>query len=304
MVTNRSTLSVDDTSDLTPADVVTRVVNVRHHLVEIAEALPPIPTSVVQLATAVSNEDTSIDDIASIVGRDPALTTMLLSEANSAASAPANEIVTVRAAITRLGLARVLAVSCAGTIGAQAHGPLPAYQLPAGALWDHAITASYIADVIYRNMKGEIGPDVVTSALLHDIGQIILDKVLDPALFATVASRSSIEAAERELLAISHAETGALLLEIWGIPATISETVRNHHQPHYTHDDPATVVCLASNVAHEIHPHPTDYEPPRDASSHELAGALGVDYSTIVENSVTLLQAAGRLHKEVHRRDE
>ncbi len=266
------------------------------NILSVAEALPPLPSSVVELAAVVANGDSGIDDVVAVLRHDPGLVTSVLSEANSAASASAVEITTIEAAIVRLGLARILALACVNTIGPQAVRALQAYRLPTGALWRHSVISSYIAEVVFRSLRGAVGPHVVTSTLLHDIGRVVLNGSLDRDQLAAITLHLPVEDAERELLGVDHAEVGAALLQMWGLPDVIVSAVGSHHRPRFVRDDPATAVSLASHIANDIQPGPVAF---RESSTIQtLATSLDVDLEEIVEKSRTLLVQVGAIDPE------
>jgi HD-like signal output (HDOD) protein len=67
--------------------------------------------------------------------------------------------------------------------------------------------------------------------------------------------------AEEELLGTSHAEIGAYLLGLWGIPNLAIEAMAHHHHPNRvpnSHFDSSTAVYVASLLAHELEDHPDD----------------------------------------------
>lgn len=271
-----------------------------HHLLSLAEAMKPLPTTVCRLAALIADEHSQIADVVGILREDPSLVAALLRQSNSAASAPASEIVTVEAAIVRLGLARVLAIATHTAIGAQPQEALAAYDLAPGRLWDHSVRVSYVAEAIFRRTPRKVGPEVVTAALLHDIGQIVLDKVLDPAHFQMARNAHVlVTTAERELVEVDHAELGAMLLELWEIPATIADAVRFHHDPSSDDDMPAHVLQASNLIIHALDDDPdkiTRFE--READEEHLRHSLAlleVDRRDIVDRSLELLRRAGLL---------
>ena len=98
-----------------------------------------------------------------------------------------------------------------------------------------------------------------TAALLHDIGKLVL-AVCIPEKFAKVqveckkSGRASFEV-EAEFLGVTHAEVGAYLLGLWGLPYPIVEAVAYHHNPgaalERTFDLPTTV-SIANALVEEI----------------------------------------------------
>ena len=266
-----------------------------HHLLDLAEAMRPLPTTVVRLASVIADENSHITEVTSILREDPSLVAGLLRESNSAASAPSSDIVTVEAAIMRLGLARVLAIATnAAMKGTEAQKALPAYGLGAGGLWEHSIMCSYVAEAIYRKMPRTVGAEVVTAALLHDIGQIVLDKVLDPRHFQMARTTNLlVTTAERELVEVDHAELGALLLELWDIPHSITDAVRYHHEPVMGDGLMAHVVFVANIVSHDFDEDWPERTDEQDALLEASLNELGIDYDEILSLATRMLERIG-----------
>jgi putative nucleotidyltransferase with HDIG domain len=83
--------------------------------------------------------------------------------------------------------------------------------------------------------KAPIADDAMLAGLLHDIGYWILAQEcpqdLDKAVQLAVSSRIPLHTAETQIMGASHAEIGAYLLGIWGLPYPVVEAVAHHHQP-------------------------------------------------------------------------
>jgi HD-like signal output (HDOD) protein len=93
------------------------------------------------------------------------------------------------------------------------------------------------------------------AGLVCDVGELILPT-------------SGHDSASSE--GVTHAELGAFLLGLWGIPAPIVEAVANHHQPErnaHTRLGLSQIVWLASCLVHGEAP---------DASYLERIGAGGI----------------------------
>ncbi len=265
-------------------------------LLDLAAAMRPMPIAVSGLSALMADPDCSIDDVAEELRSDPNLVAAVLREANSAASAPVAGISSIQAAVTRVGLARVLAIAAGSMLGPAAQCPLEAYQLGPGGLWDHSVISSYVAEAIYKMGRDGIGPEVVAAALLHDIGMIILDGVLEPSHFrSAMMINLTSDAAERELVDVDHAEMGAVLLEMWNLPASITHPIRFHHTPDLAGLPGAHVINIASIIADELG---------RASKLHELGivdpmldtslEALGLDRDSVVDGAVKLIVQAGR----------
>jgi HD-like signal output (HDOD) protein len=99
----------------------------------------------------------------------------------------------------------------------------------------------------------------VVSALLHDIGTLVLASRMPEQFRATRAlarERGWREfEAERELLGTTHAEIGAYLLGLWGINELVVEAVAHHHHPtrmQHAGLDCAAAVYVADLLEHEL----------------------------------------------------
>src|SRR4030095_5269981 len=74
-----------------------------------------------------------------------------------------------------------------------------------------------------------------TAGLLHHIGALVLLHAAPPHYERALELRKQLKgnsaAAEREVFGVTHAEVGAYLLGLWGIPFPIVEAVAFHHRP-------------------------------------------------------------------------
>lgn len=73
------------------------------------------------------------------------------------------------------------------------------------------------------------------AALLHDVGKLVLASRLpqecERVRRLTIGGRMTFPAAEEQVLGASHADIGAYLLALWGLPMGIVAAVRRRHRP-------------------------------------------------------------------------
>ncbi|MBS2025943.1 MAG: HDOD domain-containing protein, partial [Deltaproteobacteria bacterium] len=93
-----------------------------------------------------------------------------------------------------------------------------------------------VARLAKRFLEGRSNADEAFSAgLLHDLGKMIIAVRL-PTRFAAITSlvaesKAPLYQIERDLIGVTHAEIGAYLLGMWGLPHAIVEAVALHHTP-------------------------------------------------------------------------
>jgi HD-like signal output (HDOD) protein len=96
------------------------------------------------------------------------------------------------------------------------------------------------------------------AGLLHDLGKLMMcANMPEPYQQAQTLARErqiAIGDAEQEIFGATHADVGAYLLGLWGLPVPIVEAVALHHQPlkaisrSFT---PLTAVHVANVLDHE-----------------------------------------------------
>jgi len=100
----------------------------------------------------------------------------------------------------------------------------------------------------------------IVASMLHDMGKLVL-AVRSPQHFERAVQGARDEnlplyQVEQQLIGVSHAEVGAYLLGIWGLPTTVVEAVAHHHYPsRIPHDslDAVGIVHICDYLAHQ-HP--------------------------------------------------
>jgi putative nucleotidyltransferase with HDIG domain len=201
------------------------------------ELLKPLSATAPKLAAAVADPETSIDKIATIIQYDQALTLDILKYANSAQSASARTIATVKEAVIRLGGTRVLERVIGAQVKSDMSSALPLYGYAEKDLWRHSVAAAVAAEQLCAFVKSTHAGMSFTAALLHDIGKLILGRTApkeDSEQIALLVFGESpaftCEQAEKKVLGFSHADIGAEIAAAWQLPPLIVEAIRNHHR--------------------------------------------------------------------------
>lgn len=118
-------------------------------------------------------------------------------------------------------------------------------------LWHHSMTVGAVAKRLSETeqLSARDVDSAFTAGLLHDVGKLILAASLpDPyqrVLAESKAQNIPLWQAEERTFGTSHAEVGAYLLGLWGLPTSIVEAVAWHHRPA---ESPARTFCPLTTV--------------------------------------------------------
>lgn len=178
------------------------------------EKLPSPPHLYLSLTQALEHDDdTNTADVAKLVAADPAIAAKVLQLSNSAFFNSGRIISDLRTAVTRLGLSTLRDL----VLASEVFSAQPLSGAERNSLQQRALLASRLAAKLLPDSSAELG---ATAALLADIG-LLLPGVRN--------ERTPEDAADNRP---GHAEAGAYLLGLWGLPMPIIEAVAFHLQPH------------------------------------------------------------------------
>jgi HD-like signal output (HDOD) protein/CheY-like chemotaxis protein len=225
--------------------------------------LPSLSRTYTSLTQAVKDPGTSINQVAEIIGQDVAMSAKVLQLVNSAFFGLAQTTSSVQNAVAYLGTETITNLALASEAFTIV---VPDSRVPRGvceSIQRHAQRTAAIAGILPIDSK--LRDVTVVAALLHDIGSLILANRM-PDEFCSALSwarerRCENFEAEDEVLGTSHAEIGAYLLGLWGIPDIAVEAIAHHHHPtRIPHSglDSSTAVYVADLLAHELDTHPED----------------------------------------------
>jgi putative nucleotidyltransferase with HDIG domain len=221
------------------------------------EALPTQSETYLALTKALSSNSVSTREIGSLIEQDPALTSKVLQTVNSAMFGPARRISSVGEAVQLIGFQVLRAL----VLGIQVFDFFQnaALKLSLDALWSHSLTTALNAKRIaaLERLSDTQCDEAFLAGLLHDLGKVAL-AASSPneyqELLATHRNHSKgLRAGELASFGATHAEVGAYLLKLWGLPETIIDAVEHHHQLCPTDLQPFSPL-LAVFVAQELAP--------------------------------------------------
>jgi HD-like signal output (HDOD) protein/CheY-like chemotaxis protein len=223
------------------------------------QRLPSLPTVYAALQRTLADEKSGAKDVARIIEQDIGMSAKVLQLVNSAFFGLGRRITTILDAVVYLGSGMVQKIVLATEVF-KASKPGSCGGLSIEALRDHSVLTAGIAQRILGADR-KLAEDAWAAGLLHDVGKLVLASELPDHLTSAMALAAKTGQtpwqAEQKIYGVSHAEVGAYLLGLWGLPYPIVEAVAYHHMPERVQQpslDVLTAVHVANVLAHECGP--------------------------------------------------
>jgi HD-like signal output (HDOD) protein/CheY-like chemotaxis protein len=224
--------------------------------------VPSPPSVYFQVLSEMQSPNASVETIGELIAKDPAISAKVLQLANSAVFGLQLQVISPVEAVTYIGLETTRALMLlAHTFSS--FEPLQPAGFSVESLWRHSLFTGHFARAIAQAERSghELSEQAFAAGLLHDIGKLLfaanLPKPFSQALSLAREQHCGLWYAESQVLGACHAEVGACLLGIWGLPTPIVEAVALHHFPTRRTEQlftPLTAVHAANVFEHEAQP--------------------------------------------------
>lgn len=229
-------------------------------LVSRMRTLPSRPSLYVDVMRELRSPSASPESVAEILSKDLAISTKLIQLVNSAFYALQQQVTDPAAAVLLLGFETTASLVLSIEAMARFDKVKPLY-FSMDRVWKHsqsvAQSAKRIAELASNDP--EVARDAYTAGLLHDIGKLALalnfEEQYNGALKLAETQKIPACDVEKQVFGATHAEAGAYLLCLWGLPLPIVEAVADHHlsarelKPPFT---AATALHLAERLHAEL----------------------------------------------------
>ena len=213
------------------------------------DKLPSPPHLFFELGKLAASPTSTLPQVAEVVAGDPAMAAKVLQLANSAAFGLPRKTTSISQAVSYLGIELLKCIALTASVFESGSTELAAMQ-------EHSLRVAAIAKRLVRDRKH--ADEAFVAALLHDIGRVIL---------------AATDAREFD---VHHAEIGACLLGVWGLPPAIVDVVAHHHTPALI--DPALAeLAAAVHVADAF----DDNRP--ETIDRAFVESLGIDFGAWAE---------------------
>lgn len=196
-------------------------------------SLPAVPRLYQLLSQELDSGRATPKSVATIIEQDMSMTARLLQLVNSAFFGLSRRITTIREAVTYLGFEPIRNL----VASSEMFRAMSKLASPVGFSLDVVQQHSQRVGTVAASLLSdrELSRTAYCAGMLHDIGRVVL-AVSMPEAFSRAAELSKrqnipLHVAEQQVFSCTHAEIGAHLLVLWGLPQALIEAVAFHHSP-------------------------------------------------------------------------
>ncbi len=218
-------------------------------------SIPSVPPLYVELMNCVKSNEATIEKVSAIIQKDIGMSAKVLQLANSALGAD-GRVTSTADAVVYLGLDAIRTLLL--TLHAFSEfRPSAGSVFSMESLWRHSLATGALAERIIQTLPADGGAreSMRMIGLLHDVGRLVLTANLPEAFdrACQIAEEKQVPhwEAEKEVFGATHAEVGAYLIGLWGLPEPIVEAVAYHHSPAKC-PHPGTAMLTSLHVADSL----------------------------------------------------
>ncbi len=241
------------------------------------QRLPSLPSTYSRLMQVLADERAGARDVAAVIEGDVAMCAKVLQLVNSAYFGARQSVSSIEGAVAYLGFQLIKHLTLFSEVFVwDQQRPVAGFSL--AALQQHSLAVATLARSFLCGDRAQ-ADDAFTAGMLHDVGLLVLAMAVPESLERAIGqARGEIQPlhlVERDLFGIGHAEVGAYLLGLWGLPYPVVEAVANHHDPRRVRQsrlDVLAAVHVADALVHEATPGALEGTPALDPA---YAATLG-----------------------------
>jgi putative nucleotidyltransferase with HDIG domain len=261
---------------------------------EALEVFPALAESRNRVLRVVREERASVGAVVAAVESDVALVITVLRIANRNAQRKKGKVASIPEAV------EILSPEGVETLAARAatfdfFERTPCWDVMPERFRLHAVATQAAADRLARELELEDRDELLCSALLHDIGKLVLcHAYADYPGEVHLRARTPEERLHRERLelGVDHALVGGVLARRWALPNRLASAIERHHADDA--EGEAAVVRLADMLAHYGHGQPVH---PRQLL--QAARAVGLSTAQLRAVMYELPKGTGNVKRKI-----
>ncbi|MBC8279131.1 MAG: HDOD domain-containing protein, partial [FCB group bacterium] len=218
--------------------------------------LPTLSSVAAMVMDLLNSSDSTASELSKLISADQGLTLRILRMANSSYYGFPRQIGTINLAIVVLGFDTVKSLTLSLSIQDSFREWKSRVKLDFQEYWKHSLYTAAGSRFLAKSTSYVVPGEAFVAGLVHDVGKLVISGYLhdeyDKIHKLTDEGGQSDYDAEMEVLSISHGEIGGWLTEKWGLPAAISDAVKNHHHPLKSEIDTelSAIINISDRLSH------------------------------------------------------
>lgn len=241
--------------------------------IDASKDLLSIPDTLIRVLEAVSSEETSPDQLADIILKDPSLTARVLKMSNSSYYMRSAQIKTVHQGIRVLGANAIKCIALSVSVFVPPRKDSVLGEPELRQFYLHCIGVGLLARKMAQNLGIKNTEEAFVAGLLHDLGKLYMMNAHPEAYLQVremINSGDDDIEAERRVFDVDHAELGSIIATRWRLPEDLRRVVRSHHHLDLNpnSDRLLAIVQLANILARNIQTPNIKYI---ERNSHQVA---------------------------------
>ena len=204
------------------------------NVVKNTRKLPTLPGIAIKILETIKKEESSLQEIADILSKDPSLSSEVLKAINSSFYGLSTKVTSVTHAVNLLGINTVkslaLSFSIVNTLNSE-----KTKNFDYTSFWKDSLIAAVSAKNIAKRILPLFADDAFFLGLIHNLGMMVANQIMTEAYQLVIKEKEEtnceIHEAEDKVLGFNHMELGEYLIESWNLPESFSTPIRFHHDP-------------------------------------------------------------------------
>jgi len=211
--------------------------------------LPVFSSAALRIQQELVKKEPDIKAVEGILSGDQSLSSQVLQMANSAFYHGLVEILTIRAAVIRLGMQEVGRLALLVASRNQFRSKDKDLNVLMKQLWQHSVGCALGVKWLARRCKfDELENHAFFAGLFHDIGKLFVLMVVD-RMKEKDKTLPITQALLMESMATLHAEQGYKLMRQWNMPEEYCIVTRDHHGKDYDSKNYLLVMARLADMA-------------------------------------------------------
>jgi len=248
---NETIFIIEIPKEIVPLQISSQI---KDRLLLEVKTLPSLSTSLQKIIAICTDPDMNMKDLIESIEKNPSVSAEILKLANSVGFIMKSKSMSISQAVKIIGVKAILRLLYAmGSMNVMNKS-----YLRMEAQWEHSRRASFYANLIIKDLGlGKLGESVLSGALLHNIGKILLlsvDKEIFPVVRELTHNRATenSKVLEEAAIGLSYSRLGGMLADKWNFPEDLKCIIEFHQQPYMAPEKYrkiTEIVYMANNLA-------------------------------------------------------